>query len=235
VSKKALIWTGLILLLVIAVICILTHAGKIESKLTQQAQDKLAAAGFDGVTVKFDGRNAVLSGEIGSDELSAKAAALIAGIPGVRKVANLTEIKQQQKTDDEQVADAVPETTAVENALIVLKNSLRKLSIHFDTNSDRISSIFSNVVDQISQLLKKYQQAKVEIVGHADSRGTEEYNQKLSLRRANAVKSVLVKNGIDGSRLIVSGKGETEPVAENTTEAGMAKNRRVEFIVIEEE
>ncbi|NOZ60363.1 MAG: OmpA family protein [Calditrichaeota bacterium] len=230
-SKKTLIWTALVLLLLLAVICILTHARKIENKLTLQAQDKLAAAGISGLSVKFDGRNAILSGEVDSDELSAKAAALIAEIPGVRKVSNLAAVKPQQKIESAQAT----ETTAMEDALVALKNSLAKLSIHFDTNSDKISSIFNNVIDQIAQLLKKYQREKIEIIGHADSRGTEEYNQKLSLKRASSVKSVLVKNGIDASRLLVSGKGESDPIADNATAEGMAKNRRVEFIVIEEE
>ncbi len=234
-SKKAIIWMGLLLFLLIAVICIFTHASKIEAKLTQQAQEKLAAAEFDGLSVKFDGRDGILTGSVNSDELSAEAAALVAGIAGVRKVSNLTAIKPAQKINSEPTGETPTKTTASQSSLVALKNSLAKLSIHFDTNSDKISSNFSNVIGQIAQLLEKYQQVKIEIVGHADSRGTEDYNQELSLRRAKSVKRLLVKNGIDGDRLIVSGKGESSPIADNSTEQGMAKNRRVEFIVIEEE
>jgi OmpA-OmpF porin, OOP family len=69
-------------------------------------------------------------------------------------------------------------------------------------------------------------------VGHTDSVGTAAYNQKLSLRRANAVKAYLVKKGLDPARIFTDGKGETQPVADNKTEAGRAENRRVTIEVV---
>jgi OOP family OmpA-OmpF porin len=71
-----------------------------------------------------------------------------------------------------------------------------------------------------------------QIIGHTDSVGPEEYNQKLSLRRAEAVRDfVLRKYEVDPNIIKVSGKGESEPVADNSTKAGRAKNRRVEVII----
>ena len=64
--------------------------------------------------------------------------------------------------------------------------------------------------------------------GHTDSIGTEAYNQKLSMRRAEAVKAYLVGKGIPGERISIDGKGETQPVADNKTKEGRAQNRRVE-------
>ena len=69
-------------------------------------------------------------------------------------------------------------------------------------------------------------------VGHTDSIGSAEYNQKLSLRRAEAVKSYLVSKGVAASRIFVEGKGEAQPVADNKTKEGRAKNRRVEIEVV---
>jgi len=69
-------------------------------------------------------------------------------------------------------------------------------------------------------------------VGHTDSVGTDAYNQKLSVRRAEAVKSYLVSKGIEKNRVYTEGKGEKQPVADNKTKEGRAKNRRVEIEVV---
>ena len=71
----------------------------------------------------------------------------------------------------------------------------------------------------------------IDVIGHTDSDGSEEYNQSLSVRRANAVKDFMVSEGIDGSIIDVSGKGELSPIADNRTREGRALNRRVEIHV----
>ena len=69
-------------------------------------------------------------------------------------------------------------------------------------------------------------------VGHTDSVGSDAYNQKLSVRRADAVKAYLVSKGIEKNRIYTEGKGESQPVADNKTKEGRAKNRRVEIEVV---
>lgn len=69
-------------------------------------------------------------------------------------------------------------------------------------------------------------------VGHTDSDGSDAYNQRLSERRANAVKAYLVSKGVEAGRIFAEGKGETQPVAANTTREGKAQNRRVEVEVV---
>ena len=71
----------------------------------------------------------------------------------------------------------------------------------------------------------------IDVIGHTDSDGSEEYNQALSIRRANAVKDFMVSEGIDASIIDVSGKGELSPIADNRTREGRALNRRVEIHV----
>ena len=69
-------------------------------------------------------------------------------------------------------------------------------------------------------------------VGHTDSIGTDSYNQRLSIRRSEAVKSYLVSKGVEKNRVYTEGKGEKQPVADNKTAEGRAKNRRVEIEVV---
>jgi OOP family OmpA-OmpF porin len=69
-------------------------------------------------------------------------------------------------------------------------------------------------------------------VGHTDSVGSDAYNQKLSVRRAEAIKAYLVSKGIEKNRIYTEGKGEKQPVADNKTAEGRAKNRRVEIEVV---
>ena len=69
-------------------------------------------------------------------------------------------------------------------------------------------------------------------VGHTDSKGTDAYNQKLSIRRSEAVKAYLLDKGIEKNRIYTEGKGESQPVADNSTKEGQAKNRRVEIEVV---
>src|SRR5512139_4351586 len=88
---------------------------------------------------------------------------------------------------------------------------------------------FSNL-DQDVSTLKQWGDVKVEVAGHTDSVGSEEYNMGLSERRADAVRMYLIDKGVAADRLTVKGFGESQPIADNGTEAGRFMNRRVELI-----
>ncbi|MES2628155.1 MAG: OmpA family protein, partial [Bacteroidota bacterium] len=90
-------------------------------------------------------------------------------------------------------------------------------------------------ISELAQFLKRYPDIKLEIIGHTDNSGTLEYNEKLSKERADFVKNLITAKGIDGKRLATKGYGETSPLTDNTTEEGKARNRRVEFRILEEE
>ncbi len=101
--------------------------------------------------------------------------------------------------------------------------------ILFDFDKSTIKAEYKNLFDNAILVLKQNPSLTVEIQGHTDSRGSESYNQSLSISRAQAVKQHLVNNGIAPSRLTTKGFGESQPVASNETEAGRAHNRRVVY------
>jgi OOP family OmpA-OmpF porin len=97
------------------------------------------------------------------------------------------------------------------------------------------SALKPAAVASLNSLAGKVKSLTLEVivaVGHTDSVGTDAYNQKLSIRRAEAVKKHLVSQGIDAKRIYVEGKGESQPVADNKTAEGRAKNRRVQIEAI---
>ena len=118
-----------------------------------------------------------------------------------------------------------PEGTAVNaNGCPVAIN----LHINFENNSYKVQNSSMDKIVQFADFLKKYNNYHAEIVGYTDSRGSETYNKKLSQKRANEVKRLLVQNGVDASRITAIGMGELNPVASNATAEGRALNRRIE-------
>ena len=102
------------------------------------------------------------------------------------------------------------------------------LKLEFDTDKAIVKSQYNDEIKRVSDFLNEYPEATAEIEGHTDSVGSEAYNQKLSQRRAQAVVKYLVdKFGIKAERLSAKGYGESKPIADNATEAGRQKNRRV--------
>ncbi len=103
--------------------------------------------------------------------------------------------------------------------------------VHFDYDKSTLKPESIRILDAAVNTLKNHPQIKVEVAGHTDSRGSESYNQKLSERRAKVVYDYLVDHGIDADRLSWRGYGESQPIADNSTEAGRAQNRRTELKV----
>jgi outer membrane protein OmpA-like peptidoglycan-associated protein len=101
-------------------------------------------------------------------------------------------------------------------------------NVTFPTDQDRLNPGFLPVLDSVAIVLNKYPRTLLDIDGHTDNQGSEQYNQALSERRAVSVAQYLSSQGIDQRRLLVVGFGETRPIADNSTEAGRAQNRRVE-------
>jgi len=101
--------------------------------------------------------------------------------------------------------------------------------VTFAVNSADISPAMRQTLDGVAQSMVNYPNSLIDVMGHTDSTGSDTYNLDLSRRRADSVANYLVSRGVAGARVERIGYGEQYPVADNTTEAGRSKNRRVEI------
>jgi outer membrane protein OmpA-like peptidoglycan-associated protein len=101
----------------------------------------------------------------------------------------------------------------------------------FDFDSDAIRSDAGRNLVELAKSLNKYPKSQLLIVGHTDSKGDDSYNQSLSLRRASSAASYLASQSVTRSRIATNGRGESEPLASNDTDAGRQLNRRVEVAI----
>jgi OOP family OmpA-OmpF porin len=102
----------------------------------------------------------------------------------------------------------------------------------FDFDKSTIKPEGRQILDQVASQVNTLNLETLIATGHTDSIGTEQYNQGLSERRANSVKSYLIDKGVPADRIYAEGKGETQPVATNKTREGRAQNRRVEIEIV---
>jgi len=103
--------------------------------------------------------------------------------------------------------------------------------ISFDTGRADIKPNLRPILDQFATGLSSQPNSEVRIIGHTDNTGSDAVNDPLSLQRAQSARNYLAARGVDPNRIVIAGRGEREPVADNSTEAGRARNRRVEIFL----
>ena len=101
----------------------------------------------------------------------------------------------------------------------------------FDTDSSTIKAGFNSTMDKVADVVLRYGKTTLTVVGHTDNVGSNDYNQKLSERRAHSVAQYLESHRVNSMRLALAGKGEAQPIASNANESGRQQNRRVEIYV----
>lgn len=106
--------------------------------------------------------------------------------------------------------------------------------VEFEFASDELTEVGTALLDELLVPLREFSAVSIRIEGHADAQGSPERNLELSFRRARAVVGYFVEQGEDSNRFIAVGYGDTRPIADNSTEEGRQKNRRIEFIALEE-
>lgn len=105
-------------------------------------------------------------------------------------------------------------------------------NVTFAFDSANLDPKFHSVLNNVADTLRQYDQTVVEVAGHTDNVGSDAYNHKLSVERANSVANYLMGQGLLRDRFIVTGAGKSRPVASNDTAAGRAENRRVEITLV---
>lgn len=167
-------------------------------------------------------------------------------VDGKTGESKITQIKQPTAEDilegktyqSHQVTRVVPNCPAAEPEPVkqpVLEKEVRiELEVLFDTDKSIIKPAFFHEVAEVAEFMKVYTNTTALIEGHTDSRASDSYNQKLSQRRANAVKDMLINRyGIESNRLQAIGFGESRPRATNSTKEGMQLNRRTIAVINE--
>ena len=112
-----------------------------------------------------------------------------------------------------------------------IKVTINENTVNFDFNSSNLTSLAKTNLDKLVTVLRNNPDTNINIYGHTDSVGSDAVNLRISAQRAAAVKSYFSAQGISSSRLFTEGLGKSSPVASNDTDAGRAKNRRVEFAI----
>src|SRR5215470_2927764 len=105
-------------------------------------------------------------------------------------------------------------------------------NITFATDSSDLNAGFFDVLNSVGKVVNEFQQTVIEVAGHTDSTGSDQYNQQLSTRRADAVAAYLKTRSVRADRIITVGAGESHPVATNDTAEGRQRNRRVELTLV---
>jgi len=138
-------------------------------------------------------------------------------------------IGRQMDKQAEEIEKSVPDAKVerVGEGIVVEFNG----NVLFGFDKSDLTADASTNLDKLVAVLNKYPDTDIEIQGHTDSKGSESYNQKLSVRRASAVSSYLEGKGIINSRVNIKGFGETAPKYANDTDEGRTQNRRVEFLI----
>jgi outer membrane protein OmpA-like peptidoglycan-associated protein len=166
---------------------------------------------------------ALIGSAVGGD---ARVGALIgAGVGGLTGAAIGNYMDQQEAELRAQLQGTGVSVTRVGQQIILNMPS----NITFATDQSTVQPQFNQTLVSVALVLKKFDKTLVDVSGHTDSQGDDAYNMELSRKRAIAVATILANQGIVQQRFSITGRGEQNPIASNSTEAGRAQNRRVEI------
>lgn len=142
-----------------------------------------------------------------------------------------TDIRYQREGDERNIQDLSFE---IQELQLKMNDFLKENPIIFKRKSYEITQSSEVAIEEVAKALNEYPNIKIEVAGHTDAAGAAEYNQEISRQRAESVKAMIVKLGIDENRIIARGYGEDIPLVPNSPNGYSKINRRVEFNIIGE-
>lgn len=226
--------------------------GNLETRLEKAASARLAAAGYAQIDLQMDGQKAIVSGVIGREadrdqirKLVLSSTPVLWGgggeiTGGVTKLVDRLTLQARPAQAPELVE--LPAKSAAQQAQIdhAIANCQQKLetvlagqTIRFAIDDARIAAQSLPLLQKLAQTARPCEAFTIEIVGHTDAQGSASHNETLSLQRARAVQDYLAAQGLSPDRLRALGLGAQKPIADNRSERGREKNRRIEFVVKE--
>lgn len=198
---------------------LLTSCESIQNANSQQKGTAIGAAA-----------GAVLGGVLGNNIGKGGNAPLGAVLGGVVGGVAGNVIGKKMDKQAKEIQETLP-GAQVERVNDGIKVTMNESIINFDFDSADLTDTAKSNLDKLAEVLVNNPDTNINVYGYTDSKGTDDYNLKLSDRRAASVKSYLISKGVAESRLYTMGMGEQDPVATNDTDEGRAKNRRVEFAI----
>ncbi len=168
----------------------------------------------------------VVGGIIGKNNGNTATGILIGAAIGGSAGALIGNYMDKQAEEIEEDLEGAEVERVGEGILITFDSGLM-----FDLDSDQLRSATKQNLQELSEVLKKYEDTNILIQGHTDSQGSEEYNDRLAMDRANSVSYYLASQGVQSARITEQSYGEHQPVATNETAAGRQQNRRVEVAI----
>jgi len=166
------------------------------------------------------------------EERIAKVAAPVTETKVIETPTGLTDSDGDGIIDEKDKCPGTAAGTRVDGDGCPLEKIIALKGVTFEFNKTRLRPDAETILDWATEILKRYPDMKVEVAGHTDNIGSDSYNQELSEGRANAVRTYFVGKGIPESQLSAKGYGEAEPVADNESEEGRERNRRVELRIL---
>ncbi|MFT6302997.1 MAG: outer membrane protein OmpA-like peptidoglycan-associated protein [Granulosicoccus sp.] len=214
------IWPWLVALT--AGVCLLISvAQKLQSipvQLKNSTQQYVNNSGFNTLNIGVNGREITVTGtsdgQLSLDNL----------ISGIQQIEGVRSVRQ-----DVTVIDAVAESATRTQSFLTSLALIRTASVAFEPGSSSFAQSSGAALAELARLMTAYPDTRIRIEGHTDNTGPESVNLRLSRQRAQAVASYLSSRGVADNRLIAKGYGSTQPIDDNFTDAGRARNRRIEI------
>jgi outer membrane protein OmpA-like peptidoglycan-associated protein len=221
--KKIINKIGITLLTLVLIVS-LTNCKAVQNANNKQKGAVIGATG-GAILGAIIGNNV---GKGGNGELGAVIGGVVGGGAGIL-IGNKMD-KQAQKIEEE-----IPgaQVERVDDGIVVTFDE--SSGVYFDTEKYNINSASQTTLNKLIGVFKEYPDTNILVVGHTDSQGSEAYNMTLSKNRAYAVTNYLSQNGISSGRLTTNWFGETQPMYDNGTAEGRAKNRRVNIAILPNE